>query len=47
MVFGYTDRDLATKMGYDLIHPDDLSYFAAAHQERKLLKWTRFKNMNT
>ncbi|XP_064617115.1 uncharacterized protein LOC135481123 isoform X2 [Liolophura sinensis] len=33
MVFGYTDRDLATKMGYDLIHPDDLSYFAAAHQE--------------
>ncbi|CAE1155747.1 AHR [Acanthosepion pharaonis] len=33
MMFGYSDRELVTKSGYDLVHPDDLSYFAAAHQE--------------
>ncbi|XP_033741802.1 uncharacterized protein LOC117328383 [Pecten maximus] len=33
MMFSFSDRELATKSGYDLIHPDDLSYFAAAHQE--------------
>ncbi|KAJ8315578.1 hypothetical protein KUTeg_007728 [Tegillarca granosa] len=33
MMFGFSDRELATKSGYDLIHPDDLSYFSAAHQE--------------
>lgn len=37
MMFGFSDRELATKSGYDLIHPDDLSYFAAAHQECKYL----------
>lgn len=31
--FGYSDRELATKSGYDLIHPDDLNYFSSAHQE--------------
>nr|AAZ83700.1 aryl hydrocarbon receptor [Dreissena polymorpha] len=33
MMFGYGDRDLAMLSGYDLIHPDDLNYFAAAHGE--------------
>ena len=34
-MFGYADHELASKSGYDLIHPDDLSYFSAAHQECK------------
>ena len=33
MLFGYTDDELLEKSGYDLIHPDDLNYYAAAHQE--------------
>ncbi|XP_063405173.1 aryl hydrocarbon receptor protein 1-like isoform X1 [Mytilus trossulus] len=33
MMFGFSDRELATKSGYDLVHPDDLNYFSAAHQE--------------
>ncbi|XP_074660031.1 uncharacterized protein LOC141912623 [Tubulanus polymorphus] len=33
MLFGYSDKELQAKGGYDLIHPDDLSYYAAAHQE--------------
>ncbi|CAH1799589.1 unnamed protein product [Owenia fusiformis] len=33
MLFGYSDKELSAKGGYDLIHPDDLNYFAAAHQE--------------
>lgn len=32
-MFGFADRELATKSGYDLIHPDDLNYFSSAHQE--------------
>jgi aryl hydrocarbon receptor len=35
MMFGYGDRELASKSGYDLIHPDDLNYFSAAHGECK------------
>lgn len=34
-MFGFADRELATKSGYDLIHPDDLNYFSSAHQECK------------
>ncbi|KAL4233708.1 hypothetical protein ACF0H5_008388 [Mactra antiquata] len=33
MMFQYGDRELASKSGYDLIHPDDLNYFSAAHGE--------------
>lgn len=33
MFFGYSDRELFDKGGYDLVHTDDLSYYAAAHQE--------------
>ncbi|XP_055889950.1 uncharacterized protein LOC106070620 isoform X2 [Biomphalaria glabrata] len=32
-MFAYTDQELATKSGYDLIHPDDLNYFSSAHNE--------------
>jgi len=32
-MFGFSDQELVEKRGYDLIHPDDLTYFAAAHQE--------------
>jgi len=35
-VLQYSDEELADKRGYDLIHPDDCSYYAAAHQERTL-----------
>jgi len=34
-MFGFGDRELANKSGYDLIHPDDLNYFSAAHGECK------------
>lgn len=44
MMFGYSDRELVTKSGYDLVHPDDLSYFAAAHQECKYLTINSQKN---
>ena len=33
LLFGYSDHELQEKGGYDLIHPDDLTYYAAAHQE--------------
>ena len=35
LLFGYSDHELQEKGGYDLIHPDDLTYYAAAHQECK------------
>ena len=31
----YEEADLADFGGYDLVHHDDLSYVASAHQERK------------
>lgn len=34
---GFSDSELATMGGYDLVHFDDLSYVASAHQERKLI----------
>ena len=37
MMFGYSDRELASKSGYDLVHPDDLTYFSNAHQECKYM----------
>ena len=37
LLFGFSDHELQEKGGYDLIHPDDLSYYAAAHQERKFM----------
>lgn len=35
LLFGYIEAELAEKGGYDLIHPDDLTYYAAAHEECK------------
>lgn len=35
MTLGYSDSELATLGGYDLVHYDDLSYIASAHQECK------------
>ena len=40
MMFGYSDRELGVKSGYDLIHPDDLTYFSNAHQECKYIQMT-------
>lgn len=34
-MLGYSDSELAALGGYDLVHYDDLSYIASAHQERK------------
>jgi hypothetical protein len=34
-LFEFSDHELAQKGGYDLIHPDDLNYYASGHQERK------------
>ncbi|XP_055699973.1 aryl hydrocarbon receptor protein 1 isoform X2 [Phlebotomus papatasi] len=33
MALGYSDAELANMGGYDLVHFDDLSYVASAHQE--------------
>ncbi|CAG9839911.1 unnamed protein product [Diabrotica balteata] len=33
MLLGYSDNELATMGGYDLVHYDDLAYVASAHQE--------------
>ena len=38
LLFGFSDQELMEKGGYDLIHPDDLQYYAAAHQECKYSK---------
>ena len=35
LLFGHSDRELMDKGGYDLIHPEDLSYYSSAHQERE------------
>lgn len=35
LVLGFSDAELATMGGYDLVHFDDLSYVASAHQECK------------
>jgi hypothetical protein len=34
-MLGFSDSELANMGGYDLVHFDDLSYVASAHQERK------------
>ncbi|CAH2008226.1 unnamed protein product [Acanthoscelides obtectus] len=33
MLLGYSDSELASMGGYDLVHYDDLAYVASAHQE--------------
>lgn len=33
MLFAYSDAELTTLGGYDLIHFEDLAYVASAHQE--------------
>lgn len=43
MLFNYADSEMTTLGGYDLVHFEDLSYVASAHQERKTTK-TQFKN---
>jgi aryl hydrocarbon receptor len=35
-MLGFSDSELANMGGYDLVHFDDLSYVASAHQEREL-----------
>lgn len=36
-VLGYSDSELASMGGYDLVHFEDLAYVASAHQECKLI----------
>lgn len=40
ILFGFADQELLDKGGYDLIHPDDLNYYAAAHQECELNRFS-------
>ena len=46
LLFGYSDHELQEKGGYDLIHPDDLTYYAAAHQERKNASYLHSLTLN-
>jgi hypothetical protein len=34
-LLNYKDKELAGKRVYDLLHPEDLNYFAAGHKECK------------
>lgn len=34
-LFGYTEVEFSNKGIYDLVHPEDLTYVAQAHNERK------------
>lgn len=34
ILFGYSEEELRESNGYSFVHPDDLNYYAAAHQER-------------
>lgn len=34
-ILGFSDAELASMGGYDLVHFDDLAYVASAHQERE------------
>lgn len=34
-LLSYKDKELAGKRLYDLLHPDDLNYFASGHKECK------------
>ena len=35
MLLGYSDAELSSMGGYDMVHFDDLAYVASAHQERE------------
>ena len=34
-VLGFSDAEFVQTSVYELVHPDDLGYFANAHKERK------------
>lgn len=34
-LLGYSETEITSRGGYDLVHFDDLAYVASAHQERK------------
>ena len=36
-LFGYSEVEFSSKGIYDLVHPEDLTYVAQAHNERELL----------
>ena len=38
----YDETEMSDFGGYDLVHHDDLSYVASAHQERKLGRFPKF-----
>ena len=42
---GYTEKEFSQFGGYDLVHMDDLKYYANAHKECKRLLgvWIKFK----
>jgi aryl hydrocarbon receptor len=35
ILLGYSDAELSSMGGYDMVHYDDLAYVASAHQECK------------
>ena len=36
-LFGYSEVEFSSKGIYDLVHPEDLTYVAQAHNEREFL----------
>ncbi len=33
LVLGYSDNEFTSMSGYELVHPDDLKYYANSHKE--------------
>lgn len=46
MLLGYSDSELASMGGYDLVHYDDLAYVASAHQECKKNRFILIKTLS-
>lgn len=39
MVLGYSDNEFISMSGYELVHPDDLKYYANSHKECKNINY--------
>lgn len=45
-LLGYSEAEMSNRGGYDLVHHDDLSYVASAHQECKYFGFDTFRPLS-
>ena len=43
LILGYSEIEFCQLGGYDLVHPDDLKYYANAHKECKYMRYVVMK----